>query len=93
MQSYEVKFEVPFEVLLNLHKSPIEAAADIRRQAAIRYYKTHTLSLGKAAELAEMSRFEFIDYLRFNNEPVFKYSDEELDEIKNDAVTLGKILA
>jgi predicted HTH domain antitoxin len=79
--------------LLNLHKSPIEAAADIRRQAAIRYYKTHTLSLGKAAELAEMSRFEFIDYLRFNNEPVFKYSDEELDEIKNDAVTLGKILA
>ena len=92
MQPYEVKFEVPYEVLLNLHKSPIEAAADIRR-AAIRYYKTRVLSLGKAAELAEMSRFEFIDYLRFNNETVFKYSDDELEEIKNDAVGLGKILA
>jgi len=93
MQTYEVKFEVPFEVLLNLHKSPVEAVADIRRQAAIRYYKTRVLSLGKAAELAEMNRFEFIDYLRFNGEFVFKYSDEELEEIKNDAVALGKILA
>ncbi|MCD6475739.1 MAG: UPF0175 family protein [Anaerolineaceae bacterium] len=93
MQPYEVKFEVPLEVLLSLHKSPVEAAADIRRQAAIRYYKTRALSLGKAAELAEMSRFEFIDYLRFNGESVFKYSDEELEEIKSDAVVLGKILA
>ena len=42
------------------------------------------------AELAEMGRFEFIDYLRFNNEPVFEYSDEELEEIEIDAVVLGK---
>jgi hypothetical protein len=57
MQPYEVKLEVPHEVLLNLNKSPGEAAKDIRRQAAIRYYKKRVLSLGKAADLAGMSRF------------------------------------
>ena len=92
MQPYEVKIKVPHEVLLNLHKSPGEAAEDIRRQAAIRYYKKRALSLGKAADLAGMSRFEFIDYLRFNDEPVFQYTDEELEEIKRDAAELEKII-
>lgn len=92
MQPYEVKIEVPHEVLLNLHKSPDEAAEDIRRQAAIRYYKKRSLSLGTAADLAGMSRFEFIDYLRFNDEPVFQYTDEELEEIKRDAAELEKVI-
>lgn len=48
MQPYEVKIEVPHEVLLNLHKSPGEAAEDIRRQAAIRYYKKRSL-IGKSS--------------------------------------------
>jgi predicted HTH domain antitoxin len=74
-------------VLLNLHKSPGEAAEDIRCQAAIRYYKKRALSLGKA-DLAGMSRFEFIDYLRFNDEPVFEYTDEELEEIKRETILL-----
>ena len=92
MQLYEVKIKVPHEVLLNLHKSPGETAEDIRRQAAIRYYKKRALSLGKAADLAGMSRFEFIDYLRFNDEPVFQYTDEELEEIKRDAAELDKVI-
>ena len=50
------------------------------------------LSLGKAADLAGMSRFEFIDYLRFNDEPIFQYTDEELEEIKRDAAELKKVI-
>lgn len=92
MQTYEVKIKVPQEVLYNLHGSLMEAGEDIKRQAAIRYYKKRTLSLGKAADLAGMTRFEFIDYLRFNGEPVFEYTDEELDQIQRDATELGKIL-
>ncbi len=91
-QLCEVKIKVPQEVLLNLHKSLGEAAKDIGRQAAIRYYKKRMLSLGKAADLAGMSRFEFIDYLRFNDEPIFEYTDEELEEIKRDAAELEKII-
>jgi hypothetical protein len=52
------------------------------------HYKKRMLSLGKAADLAGMSRFEFIDYLRFNDEPVFEYTDEELEEIKRETILL-----
>ena len=90
MQPYEIK--IPFGVLINLHKSVSEAVEDIKQQAAIRYYKKRILSLGKAAELAGMNRLEFIDYLRFNNEIIFEYSDEELDEINNDSMMLERIL-
>lgn len=92
METYEVKMRVPHEVLLSLHKSFNEAGDDIRRQAAIRYYKKRVLSLGKAADLAGMTRFEFIDYLRFNDEPIFQYTDEELEEINSDTIKIGKII-
>ncbi len=82
--------KIPREVIVNLHKTSIEAGEDIRQQAAIRYYKKRKLSLGKAADLAGLSRFEFIDFLRFNDEPIFNYSDEELDEIEQDALDLEK---
>ncbi len=91
MQAYDVTIRVPYDVFINLHKSRVETAEDIRRQAAIRYYKTRTLSLGKAAELANMTRFEFIDYLRFNGEAIFDYTDEELDDMQQDALILAKV--
>ncbi len=85
--------QVPFDVLIHLHKTCAEAAQDIRRQAAIRYYQTRQLSLGKAADLAGLTRFEFIDYLRFNGESIFEYTTEELVEIQHDALMLEKLLA
>jgi len=93
MQTYDVTIRIPYDILLNLRKSLVETAADIRRQAAIRYYQTRALSLGKAAELAGMSRFEFIDYLRFNGEAIFDYTDAELEEMKQDALILERVLS
>ena len=93
MQPYTMTIQIPYEVFIHLRKSRAEAAHDITCQAAIRYYKTRLLSLGKAAELAGMTRFEFIDYLRFNHEPIFEYTDDELAEIQDDALKLEAILA
>ena len=93
MHPYSMTIQLPYDVFIHLHKSRSEAAQDIQRQAAIRYYKTRTLSLGKAAELAGMSRFEFIQYLRLNGETIFEYTDDELSEIHDDAATLEAILA
>ena len=93
MQSCTMTIQMPYDVFIHLHKSRIEAAQDVQRQAAIRYYKTRMLSLGKAAELADMTRFEFIDYLRFNGESIFDYTGDELSEIHEDAATLEAILA
>ncbi len=93
MQPCTMTIHVPYDVFINLRKSLAEAALDIVRQAAIRYYKTRLLSLGKAAELAGMTRFEFIDYLRFNQEAIFDYTEDELAEIQDDALTLEELLS
>ena len=93
MQSCTMTIDVPYNVFINLRKSLTEAAQDILRQAAIRYYKTRVLSLGKAAELAGMTRFEFIDYLRFNQETIFDYTEDELAKIQNDALKLEGMLS
>lgn len=92
MQTYEVKIQIPQEVIINLHKSAKDVVEDIKQQAAIRYYKKRVLSLGKASELAGMNRLEFIDYLRFNDEVIFDCTEEELVEIRNDSLMLEKIL-
>ena len=63
-----------------------------REQAAIRYYKTRMLSLGKAAELAGMTRFEFIEKLCLEGEVIFDYTHNELTEIQEDAAKLERIL-
>lgn len=84
---------IPFEMSLHLHKPLNDVIEDIKRQAAIRYYTHRILSLGKAAELAGMSRFEFIDYLRFNQEPIFDYTDEEMKSMaEHDAAILQRVL-
>lgn len=93
MHSCTMTIDVPYNVFINLRKSLTEAAQDILRQAAIRYYKTRVLSLGKAAKLAGMTRFEFIDYLRFNQETIFDYTEDELAEIQDDALKLEEMLS
>jgi len=92
MQAYEIKMKVPRELLISLHKPLEDVEKDIREQAAIRYYKKRILSLGKSAALAGLTRFEFIDLLRYNGEPIFHYSKDELEEINEDSNRLEKLL-
>jgi len=53
-------------------------AAHSRQLLALRLYQERTLSLGKAARLAGISQWEFIDFLSDNNMPVIDHSEEEL---------------
>lgn len=73
--------EVPEDVYLTLRARGLfrEALAEeSRRLLALRYYQDRILSLGKAARLAGMSRWQFVDFLSSNDVPVIDYSDEEL---------------
>ena len=75
-----------------LHKSFKETHNEIYQQAAIRFYKKNILSLGKAAEFAHLSKMEFIDLLKFNNEVIFDYDNDVLSEIASDSNNLTKML-
>ncbi|MCW5200325.1 UPF0175 family protein [Desulfobulbus sp. F4] len=52
--------------------------SDSKKLLSLKYFQAKLLSLGKAAELADMSRWDFIEYLSSSNVPVIDYDDEDM---------------
>jgi predicted HTH domain antitoxin len=72
--------ELPESVFSALRRSPQEFVSEMRIAAAVKWYEVGQLSQGKAAEVAGLSRAEFIEALsRFQVSP-FQYTAEELAE-------------
>jgi predicted HTH domain antitoxin len=78
----QVTIEVPEEALSIVRSSPESFAREFRLAAAIKWYEVGRISQSKAAELAGISRREFLDALsRFEVSP-FQVTPEELaDEL------------
>lgn len=55
-------------------------AAESRKLLALKCFRDNVLSLGKAAELAGLSRWDFIEYLSENGVPVVDHKDELLTQ-------------
>jgi len=51
----------------------------VRCSLASYFYRKRTLSLGRAAHLAGLSRWDFIEYLSDNQVPVLDFTPEELE--------------
>jgi predicted HTH domain antitoxin len=78
--SRQVIVEVPEGTFSALRTEPGELARELRLAAAVKWYELGKLSQAKAAELAGLSRYEFIDALaRFQVSP-FQESVEEMAE-------------
>ena len=72
--------ELPESVFSALRRSPQEFVQEMRIAAAVKWYELGQLSQGKAAEVAGLTRAEFIEALsRFRVSP-FQYTAEELAE-------------
>ncbi len=71
---------LPDTAFAALRKSPDEFVREMRIAAAVKWYELGDLSQGKAAEVAGLSRRDFIDALsRFRVSPL-QYTAEELAE-------------
>lgn len=80
-QTIVLETHVPEDVYRTLRARGLfrEALAEeSRRLLALRYYQDRVLSLGKAARLAGMSQWQFIEFLSESDVPVIDYTDEEL---------------
>jgi predicted HTH domain antitoxin len=76
--SIKVSVELPEDVFSALRRTPEAFVSDMRLAAAVKWYELGLLSQGKAAEIAGVSRQEFLDSLaRFQVSP-FQVTPDEL---------------
>lgn len=71
---------IPDEVAFSLKETPEHLSERITHMAAVKLYELGQLSSGRAAQLAGVSRVEFLQTLGRYGVSSFRLSAEELDE-------------
>ena len=85
MNTVQVTMELPRAVLSALRKEPASFVADMRIAAAVKWYELEMVSQAKAAEIAGLSRAEFVRALeRFEVSPFQSSLDELIEESIDD---------
>jgi predicted HTH domain antitoxin len=74
-----ITLDIPNNIHEALHVTPAEAEPRLKLELAVALYAQNTLGLGKAAELAGMSRLHLNDILAERGIPMH-YGQKELDE-------------
>lgn len=76
MQTIQV--QLPEAVFSALRKSPDDFVQEMRIAAAVKWYELGDVSQGKAAEIAGLTRADFITALSRYKVSVLQYTPEEL---------------
>ena len=87
-QVINISFPVNAGILASLKETKDDFTQDLLFLSSLLFYRKRKLSLGKAAELAGYSKVEFIEKMQDEEEYIFDYTDEELDEIATDVVNI-----
>ena len=81
MNTQTISIDFPSDVLLALNESENELKQNIKISLAIRLYSQQKLTIGKAAQVAGVSRFEFETLLADHKVPI---SDLTFEEVLSD---------
>ncbi|MGL4500270.1 MAG: UPF0175 family protein [Planktothrix sp.] len=76
-----IPIELPQTVFSALRKNPDEFIREMRIAAAIKWYELGEVSQGKSAEIAGLTRTEFINALSRYRVDFMQYSAEELANV------------
>ncbi|PSN13701.1 hypothetical protein C7271_22310 [filamentous cyanobacterium CCP5] len=77
--SESITFEISSDLLAALKLGATDLGRNIRLMAAISYFQEKKLSLGKAAQLADMNRLDFMDILAKRGIVIFDYDESMLE--------------
>jgi len=80
MNTRTISIDFPSDILLALNESENELIKRIKISLAIRLYKANKLTIGKAAQVAGLSRFAFESYLSENKIPISNLTLEDIME-------------
>ena len=78
METVEVSIVLPRDVLSALRQDPDSFVQEMRVAAAVKWYELEQVSQGKAAEIAGLSRADFIEALNRYKVSLFQYSADEM---------------
>ena len=73
-----ITVNLPDTAFSALRKTPDEFAQEMRIAAAVKWYEMEQISQGKAAEIAGLSRAEFIQALSRYRVSPFQYTEADL---------------
>jgi len=83
MNTQSITIDFPSDILLALNETEAELKLRIKTSLAMRLYKLQKLTLGKAAQLSGLSRFEFETMLSENEIPISNLTiSDVMDDIK-----------
>jgi len=90
----ELRLSYPDDLEQVVKLTPEEMTAQVLLMAALKMFELGKLSSGKAAELAGLSRIEFIEACGRYRVPIFDYSPEELKaELESDLRAIEQALS
>jgi len=76
----QIQIEIPEEVLISLKQTPATLSRELPLLAAIKLFELGKLSSGRAAQLAGISRVEFLTLLGRYQVSSFQLTPEELEQ-------------
>ncbi|MDB9308401.1 UPF0175 family protein [Aphanizomenon sp. CS-733/32] len=80
-----ISLEIPEEILISLKETPETLSREISILAAVKLFELGKLSSGRAAQLAGMSRVEFLMALGRYQVSSFSLTSEQLEQDVNNA--------
>ncbi len=82
MMTTELRLRVPEDILYTLNETKNDFIKKMKLYTAMNLYKIHKLSMGKASELADMNKIDFLFELGKYDIPVIDYDiDDFQDEV------------
>jgi len=88
-----LNISIPDSVLLSTRQSAEQFESEAKKAIALKFYTDEKLSLGQAAELSGLSKFEFMKFLSQNKISVFRFEDDDYVAALQNDVSSAEVCA